>query len=290
MSGVWDDEGTLGSPAWESGHCPFLQQTGGGRFSASVLCSSQRHDYGFSFQDEGEMHSWGEHDVDAWGATDMNRDEVKLSFLIVWLILSVGILLVLVAPFVVSADTIAALVPTCVWKAKYGRECPLWGMTTSFIQISHGNFKQAPTLLSGWARVRANGRIGVAAVISRFDSTGSLLGQMVIEALPSGGRELSVYAHLQPTSVTGIILVNPSDQATDVLLSVVDRSGLRILAARSVTLPKLGQLVQALDELFPTLSPFDGGRIVVSGEASLRAMGFFQFGTQMIAIPALVIR
>ncbi|MEO0248149.1 MAG: DUF2752 domain-containing protein [candidate division WOR-3 bacterium] len=97
------------------------------------------------------MRSWSEHAVDAWRTTDMSRDEVKLSFLIVWLILSIGMLFVLVAPFALSADTIAALVPTCEWKVKYGRECSLCGMTTSFIQISHGNFKQS--LLSNRASI-----------------------------------------------------------------------------------------------------------------------------------------
>lgn len=145
-------------------------------------------------------------------------------------------------------------------------------------------------LISGWARVRANGRIGVTAVISRFDPMGSLLSQTGIEALPSGGRELSLAAHLQPTSKTGVILVNPYDQAVDVLLSVVDKNGLRPLATRGVTVPKLGQLFHVLDELFPTLGPFDGGTLVISSNVPLRVAGFLQSGAHTIAIPAFITR
>jgi len=73
----------------------------------------------------------------------MSREEIRLSFLISWLILSLVVLLVLIAPFALSADTIAAVVPICEWKAKYNKDCPLCGMTTSFILISQGGFKAA---------------------------------------------------------------------------------------------------------------------------------------------------
>lgn len=145
-------------------------------------------------------------------------------------------------------------------------------------------------LISGWARVRANGRIGVTAVINRFDLMGGLVSQTGIAALSSGGRELSLVAHLQPTSKTGIILVNPYDQSADVLLSVVEKNGLRILATQGVTVPKLNQMLHALDELFPTLAPFDGGTLVLSSNRPLLAVGFLQSGAHTITIPALVSR
>jgi len=73
----------------------------------------------------------------------MNVNEVKVSFLIVWLIISLVILITLIAPFVFSSERLASLTPTCEWKAKYHRECILCGMTTSFILISRGNFTAA---------------------------------------------------------------------------------------------------------------------------------------------------
>ncbi len=57
-----------------------------------------------------------------------------------WLILSALALLVLLAPFVLPARTVFAAAPVCQWKAKYNRECPLCGMTRSFVAISQGEF------------------------------------------------------------------------------------------------------------------------------------------------------
>lgn len=73
----------------------------------------------------------------------ISQDEVRRSFSIAWLVVSLAILLVLTAPFVLSADEIANLMPVCERKARYKQECPLCGMTTSFILISQGNFKAA---------------------------------------------------------------------------------------------------------------------------------------------------
>lgn len=73
----------------------------------------------------------------------MAGSDVKVSFLIVWVIISIIILVILVTPFVLPADTISVLVPDCEWKAKYNKECILCGMTTSFILISQGKFTQA---------------------------------------------------------------------------------------------------------------------------------------------------
>lgn len=76
-------------------------------------------------------------------ALAISWDELRRSFSIAWLVVSLGILLVLTAPFVLSADAIANLIPVCEWKARYNQECPLCGMTTSFILISQGSFKAA---------------------------------------------------------------------------------------------------------------------------------------------------
>lgn len=49
----------------------------------------------------------------------------------------------LAAPFVLPPATVAALAPRCQWKEKYGRECALCGMTTSFLLISKGRLNDA---------------------------------------------------------------------------------------------------------------------------------------------------
>jgi hypothetical protein len=145
-------------------------------------------------------------------------------------------------------------------------------------------------LVSGWARVRSNGRIGVTALINQFDPMGNLLSQTAIDALPSGAQEFSVFAQLQPTSRTGIIMANPHDQAANVLLTVVDQTGSMVLATRSLTISRLGQVFQTLTQLFPALSPFNAGRLVVSSNVSLIATGFIQTGTQTEAIPVIATR
>lgn len=73
----------------------------------------------------------------------MRADELVKSFAIAWLILSLGILLVLLAPFVMSEGTITRLAPKCVWKVRYGKSCPLCGMTTAFVRISQGRLADA---------------------------------------------------------------------------------------------------------------------------------------------------
>ena len=69
--------------------------------------------------------------------------DVRISFTIVWLILSGAVALILVAPCLLAPQTIARWKPACEWKAKYNRECVLCGMTTSFIAISRGDLRKA---------------------------------------------------------------------------------------------------------------------------------------------------
>jgi len=73
----------------------------------------------------------------------MDSGQIKLAVFFVWIVLSGVILFTMVAPFLLSADTINAMVPRCECKSKYNKECPLCGMTTSFIYISQGQFTQA---------------------------------------------------------------------------------------------------------------------------------------------------
>jgi len=73
----------------------------------------------------------------------LRKSKISLALWITWLIVSGIILAVLVAPFLVSAETVGAIVPECEWKAKYGRECAFCGMTHAFIFISGGRFGQA---------------------------------------------------------------------------------------------------------------------------------------------------
>ena len=71
------------------------------------------------------------------------KEKLPFSLFVVWIIISAVVLVILVIPFALSADSVHAIAPECEWKQKYGKECPLCGMTTSFIYISKGNFQQA---------------------------------------------------------------------------------------------------------------------------------------------------
>jgi len=66
-----------------------------------------------------------------------------LSFKLVWLALSLGILMILAVPFALGRERASHLAPVCEWKAKYGRACAFCGMTTSFLDISEGRFRSA---------------------------------------------------------------------------------------------------------------------------------------------------
>src|SRR5690242_6751861 len=70
--------------------------------------------------------------------TDIHR-----ALRIVWVVLSLAILGILASPFVLGRERASLLAPVCEWKAKYGRECPFCGMTTSFLSISEGRFREA---------------------------------------------------------------------------------------------------------------------------------------------------
>ena len=69
--------------------------------------------------------------------------EVRQSLRIVWFVVSFIFLVALAAPFALGRDRIAQLLPPCEWKVKYHRECAFCGMTTAFLDISHGQFNDA---------------------------------------------------------------------------------------------------------------------------------------------------
>lgn len=74
---------------------------------------------------------------------ELTRPEVRLAFVIVWLVLSAMILGVLASPFLFSQETIESVSPVCVWKAKFNRECPGCGLTRSFLHLSAGRVGDA---------------------------------------------------------------------------------------------------------------------------------------------------
>jgi len=73
----------------------------------------------------------------------MFAEQLRRALLIAWLIVSAAIVPLLAAPFVLPPGTIQSLAPRCAWKTRYGRECVLCGMTTSFILISEGRLNEA---------------------------------------------------------------------------------------------------------------------------------------------------
>jgi hypothetical protein len=73
----------------------------------------------------------------------MGGSELRLSFFIAWMVISVLVFGVLLAPLILPGATIRRLEPRCEWKARYGKECPMCGMTTSFMLICRGKFKEA---------------------------------------------------------------------------------------------------------------------------------------------------
>jgi hypothetical protein len=70
-------------------------------------------------------------------------DQLKCAFLIVWIVISLIVCCILVAPFLMPHDMLLNMMPECEWQARYGVPCPLCGMTHSFFLISSGRFSEA---------------------------------------------------------------------------------------------------------------------------------------------------
>ena len=71
------------------------------------------------------------------------RNELILTGLLVWLIVSAGIFVLLLLPIVVPQHQLAQFIPECVWQTQFQKPCAFCGMTTAFYAISHGDFTEA---------------------------------------------------------------------------------------------------------------------------------------------------
>jgi hypothetical protein len=69
--------------------------------------------------------------------------QLRLSLYCSWLIVGIALLLAVILPLVAPEPLIHAITPRCVWKVRFGRECPLCGLTTAFIDIGRGAWRQA---------------------------------------------------------------------------------------------------------------------------------------------------
>ncbi|MGI8745669.1 MAG: DUF2752 domain-containing protein [Bryobacteraceae bacterium] len=69
--------------------------------------------------------------------------EVRLAITLSWIAASLVTISTVIAPYVLSAGQIARITPQCERKAAYGQECFFCGMTTGFIEIAQGRFKEA---------------------------------------------------------------------------------------------------------------------------------------------------
>ena len=74
--------------------------------------------------------------------------ELRQALAWVWRIAGVVVLCVLLTPFVLGEDPIARWTPVCQAKAQ-GRTCSLCGMTTAFLAVSRGGFRQAEAANAG---------------------------------------------------------------------------------------------------------------------------------------------
>ena len=75
------------------------------------------------------------------------RSELILAGVLVWSILSIGVFIILLLPFVVPQHQLAQLpIAECVWQARFHKPCVFCGMTTAFYAISSGDLAQAHRL------------------------------------------------------------------------------------------------------------------------------------------------
>lgn len=69
--------------------------------------------------------------------------DTRLALLIAWLVFSAVMLFALAAPFLMPTATVERLSPDCMWRTRFGRPCPMCGMTRAFIAISNADFAGA---------------------------------------------------------------------------------------------------------------------------------------------------
>ncbi|MBS1552327.1 MAG: DUF2752 domain-containing protein [Bacteroidetes bacterium] len=68
--------------------------------------------------------------------------ELKFSFKIVRIIISIIIFVILFLSFIFP-EVLLNISPVCVSRLLYGRECFMCGMTRAFVEISSGRFSEA---------------------------------------------------------------------------------------------------------------------------------------------------
>ena len=78
--------------------------------------------------------------------TNVVIKDILRSFQIAWVILSIGIFIVISAPFILPNDTILGLSAKLKLKNEIITKCSLCGMTRSFVMISNGRFKEADSV------------------------------------------------------------------------------------------------------------------------------------------------
>jgi hypothetical protein len=127
----------------------------------------------------------------------MGEREVRLSFFIAWMVISALVFGVLLASLILPSATIRRVEPQCEWKARYAKECPMCGMTTSFILICRGKFKEACAAnragIPLFSILVAN-EVCAILLLARFFEEGRhfLFGQKQgtsTEAIPSGSEQ-----------------------------------------------------------------------------------------------------
>ena len=74
------------------------------------------------------------------------RSELTLVGLFVWYILSIGVFIVLLLPFIMPQHLLAQFIPECSWQSQFHKPCAFCGMSTAFYAISRGDFAQAHRL------------------------------------------------------------------------------------------------------------------------------------------------
>jgi hypothetical protein len=75
--------------------------------------------------------------------------DLKIAFKYVWLVVSVVTGCAILAPFVFVPATLHSLFPACEARVKYHTACPLCGMTTAFIYVAGGQWRNAQAANSG---------------------------------------------------------------------------------------------------------------------------------------------
>lgn len=69
--------------------------------------------------------------------------DVRAAFLYAWLVVSLVAGGAVAAPFVGSPDRLHSLFPPCEARVQRHVKCPLCGMTTAFISLARGNWREA---------------------------------------------------------------------------------------------------------------------------------------------------